>query len=82
MGTAMQKERLFSMEYYNAVHSYICGELNGFKAVRLRFESLKKLYLHYYLSIGDYSIGRLLAQCIDRGSMRDFSRAASEMMGY
>ena len=81
MGTAMQKEHLYSMEYYNAVHSYIRGELNGLKAVRLRFESLKRLYLHYYLSIGDQSIGRLLAQCINRGSMRDFSRAALEMMG-
>ena len=82
MGTAMQNERLYSMEYYNAVHSYIRGELNGFKAVQLRFESLKRLYLHYYLSIGDQSIGRLLAQCIDRGSMREFSKAASEMMGF
>jgi len=82
MGTAMESERLRSMEYYEAVRSSIMGDLSGLKGVSLRFESFKKLHLHYYLSIGDHRIGRLLGQCILKGSMKGFPSTAAEIMGY
>jgi radical SAM superfamily enzyme YgiQ (UPF0313 family) len=82
MGTAMQHHQLYSLDYYNAVRSYILGELNQIKEVSIRFESLKKLSVHYYLSIGDHRIGKLLAESLEAGSMREFSVDAAAVMGF
>jgi radical SAM superfamily enzyme YgiQ (UPF0313 family) len=82
MGTAMRFVRVHSMDYYNAVRSYILGELDRRSEVSVRFESFKKLYLHYYLSIGDHRIGGLLCQYLSTGTMKGFLGAASELLGY
>jgi radical SAM superfamily enzyme YgiQ (UPF0313 family) len=81
MGTAMQYAPLHSMDYYSAVRSYILGELGRRSEVILRFESLRKLHLQYYLSIGDQRIGKLLCQYLSTGTMKGFSGAASKIVG-
>ena len=82
MGTAMEAARLYPMEYYETVRTTLMQDLSGLEGVEYRFESFKKLYLHYYLSIGDDRIGRLLGQCVGEGSLKSFTAAASEIMGY
>jgi radical SAM superfamily enzyme YgiQ (UPF0313 family) len=82
MGTGMELATLYPMEYYETVRAMLMQDLSGLEGVEYRFESLKKLYLHYYLSIGDHRIGRLLGQCIGKDSMRGFPAAAAEKMGY
>ena len=81
-GTPMQHYPLNSLDYYNSVRSYILGELNEIKEVRIRFESLKKLSVHYYLSVGDHRIGTLLAASLERGTMKEFSGSAAAIMGF
>ena len=82
MGTGMESARLYPMEYYETVRASLMQDFSGLEGVEYRFESFKKLYLHYYLSIGDDRIGRLLGQCIGEGSLRGFPAAAAGIMGY
>jgi radical SAM superfamily enzyme YgiQ (UPF0313 family) len=81
MGTGLETARLYPLEYYERVRALLKEDLAGIKGVRYRIESFRKLYLQFYLSVGDHKIGMLLGQCLGEGSLRGFDAAAARIMG-
>jgi len=73
--------RLFPPAYYREVQDYLKHELGTIKGITAKFESLKKLYVHYYLSIGNSDVGPLLCRCVEKGTMRRFREMAGEATG-
>ncbi len=81
-GTGLESAPLYPLKYYERARALLREDLTGLKGVRYRIESFRKLYLQFYLSIGDESIGMLLGRCVEEDSFRGFTAAAAEVMGY
>jgi radical SAM superfamily enzyme YgiQ (UPF0313 family) len=80
-GTALEDQPLRPLEYYRKAQSRLERVFRGIDHVRYRLESLKTLYLHYYLSIGDERVGNLLGSCTERRNFRGFRETAKNLLG-
>jgi len=80
-GTDLEDQGLYPLTYYEEVQHTLQQTLGAIERVRCRFESLKQLHLHYYLSVGNEQVGALLGSCVKKGSYRNFAEAAARIMG-
>ena len=63
--TPFENERIWDLDYYYSVKNYLIKNLKrikGNKNLSLRFESLKFIYTHYFLSIGEERTGFFIAE--------------------
>jgi radical SAM superfamily enzyme YgiQ (UPF0313 family) len=81
-GTDLEDQELYPLSYYEEVQHTLQQTLGAIERVRCRFESLKQLHLHYYLSVGNEQVGNLLGHCVKKGNCRNFVEAASSIMGH
>ncbi|MFW6137579.1 MAG: B12-binding domain-containing radical SAM protein [Spirochaetota bacterium] len=77
--TLLENFRLPGQDYYREVQSLLKQKLQQYSEVSLRFESLRKLHLHYYLSMGRRHTGVLLSRSMEEGSLKDFSWQSRKM---
>jgi radical SAM superfamily enzyme YgiQ (UPF0313 family) len=82
MGTDLEAQGLRSLSYYEETRKRLQRTLDPVERVRYRFETLKHLFLHYFLSVGEEQVGALLGRCVERGNYRGFSEAAFPMVGH
>jgi radical SAM superfamily enzyme YgiQ (UPF0313 family) len=78
--TALEDQPLYPLSYYENAQSRLAQMFRGIEGMGYRFESLKTLHLHYYLSVGNEQIGNLLGSCISRGTFRGFREAAKSIL--
>lgn len=79
-GTSMECASIRPRTYYLEAQDLLRKELSGFKTVVLRFESLRFLDLHYYLSVGDRAVGMLLYDYFLRSSLKHFREHAQRRL--
>lgn len=77
--TPLQDFPLYPMDYYREARARLQELLAGLPGVTARFESLRTLELHYYLSRGNGETGRLLLRFLREGDLRGFPRAAAAL---
>jgi radical SAM superfamily enzyme YgiQ (UPF0313 family) len=80
-GTPLEAHPLYPLSYYRENKKNLEQLLGRFDAVSYRFETLRNLQLHYYLSMGGSDVGLLLLHCVRMGTFRGFAEAAEEKMG-
>lgn len=79
-GTPLEKQRLHPLKYYMDVQRLLKEKLKDICSVTLRFESMKYIYVHSLLSIGDRETAFVLYRMISDHSLSDFARYAEELL--
>jgi len=74
--TAFRNEGILKIEDYIEKQRIIENCLSGLREVSFKFESLRLVSYHYYLSIGEKDIGLLLYNCYINNKMKDFKKEA------
>ena len=77
LNTPFGKEKIKNLEYYRNVKKYLLRKFThnaDEKGLTLRFESLKSIYTHYYLSTGGEKTGYYLAEGSFEKSLRMIER--------
>jgi len=77
--TLFEDEKISCYDDYIKKQKIIKNGLKGLKGVTYRFESLRLVPYHYYLSIGGENIGLLLYNCYINRSMGDFKKNAERL---
>jgi radical SAM superfamily enzyme YgiQ (UPF0313 family) len=78
-GTPLEKEQVCPPDYYKEMKKLLGNELGNDRAISMRFESTRLLYLQHHLSVGGRETGRLLYRCYIDGSMKPFDDLGPEV---
>lgn len=81
-GTPLENQYIYPVNYYMEMQKILNDELKNVKSVTVRFESLRYLYIHALLSIGDGNTGFSLYSAFIKQSLTDFGKYAGNILAH